>query len=559
MLMRNLANKAISRVEQVKKPRSVFPINFSRKQTMKASYLYPIFFEEVLPSDTWFLNMEFVCRLMPQVTSPMDNLWVNTFFFFDPYRLEWEHFANQHGERKNPTDTISYITPKVTTKEDKAYGGKSLFDYLGGVNPYATNNWINCYGPRMYNRVFNQYFRSENLQESLPEYDDDVDRDDTDYKLVRIGKNRDYFTDCLPDIMKGDDEIFLPLGTEAPVIGNGKALGLYNNNAGLERPTYLTGHAFTGGVGLQGRYNLNTDEYPKNAMGNLTSWPEKTTGNDYAYGVSKNPEYSGLVADLTNATAATVSALRLAIDTMALLEFDNRNGTRYTEILEGRYGALNPDLRLNRVQYLGGTRTPLFTTPVYQTSESGTTPQGNIAGQGKTGDSGLVVKASFGEFGSIMGLCAITSIPQYQQGRDKKYTRLERYDYYYPEFNGLSDQEVKRGEIYNDGTSADDETFGYIGRYDEYRYFKNQICGDLRSTSDESLDVWTYAEELDSSVALNDEFIEDNTVNTIKRTFAVEEDEGETAEQFIMDIQYSGSVARILPAKAIPQTGGKIL
>jgi hypothetical protein len=536
--MRNKANSYISRVPQIRKKRSIFPVNFSRKQTQVASYLVPIFYQEVLPGDTWQINLQSFIRLETQLTSPIDNLWVKTYFFFDPHRLQWENFPKQHGERKNPNDTIDYLTPKITYPDGIPY--KSLADYLGRTRCGIKNTKMTSLGHRMYNRIYNAYFRSERLQDSLFENDTDEDDKPENYKLVKIGKDRDYFTNCLPDLQLGE-QINIPLGTTAPIVS-----------------------AKTGKRDVQWMAELDNVE----AVSTSSQALAQSAPTGWAYtgivGIGNGTQIApSLVADLSNAVSATISAMRLAIDTQEILERDNRNGTRYTEQLEGRYGCLNPDLLMYRPQYLGGTSSPLFTTPVVQTSGTGSTgqatPQGNIAGFGTNSDRGEVVRASFGEFGAIMGLAVIKAIPEYQQGMGKCWNRMERYDYYYPEFNGLSDQAVTNSEIFYQANEQDDEVFGYIPRYDDYRTFINEICGELRSEYQYTQDIWHYGEKFETLPKLNDDFIQDKTNEIVKRTIAVQNDEIGDAEQFLCDFQFTGSVTRGMPSHAIPQTGGRIL
>lgn len=567
LLMRNRANNAQARVPQIKKPRSIFPISKSRKQTIKASYLIPILYEEVLPGDTWELNMNALIRLMPQIAPPIDNLTISTFFFFDPYRLQWEHFPNQHGEKKNPNDTIDYITPAITVP----IGGfkiKSLQDYLG--KPTGVEIKTTSLPERMYNRLYNHYFRSEFLQDSVYENDSDSDDDYENYKLLKITKMHDYFTDALPSQQQGEP-VQIPLGTRAEVYGD-EALKLRPSNdnwQGNDIPIQdEMNNLFLAGT------NTNNGTTKNNAQLYTTNTELQTPNTLAVIGKNFNTNWglkSGLYADLSTAISADISALRLMIRTQEILEADNRNGVRYTEMLYSRYGCVNPDLRLNRPQYLGGTRTPLFTTPVVQTSGTGTgtnTPQGNLAGYGVTTDGGNVIRASFGEFGAIMGLIAITATPQYQYGCHRKFTRFERFDYMYPEFMGISDQAIKNKELYaqndsvidQDGNIVNEQPWGYIGRYDEYRYFNNEICGELKHEYPQSLSIWTYAENMEELQNLNENFIEDKTDQIVKNTMAVQDDEnGETEDQFLIDIQFNGAVSRVLSSKAIPQTGGRLI
>ena len=535
ILMRNKANSYISRVPQIRKQRSIFPVNFSRKQTQVASYLVPIFYQEVLPGDTWQINLQSFIRLETQLTSPIDNLWVKTYFFFDPHRLQWENFPKQHGERKNPNDTIDYLTPTITYPNGIEY--KSLADYLGRTRCGIKNTKMTSLGHRMYNRIYNAYFRSERLQDSLFENDTDEDDKPENYKLVKIGKDRDYFTNCLPDLQLGE-QVQIPLGTKAPIAGDFNLSG-------------------------ENQYNRLVVNNTNNAS-ETVQFKTATTSADFTVAINgSSAQTSPIYADLSQAVSATISAMRLAIDTQEILERDNRNGTRYTEQLEGRYGCLNPDLLMYRPQYLGGTSSPLFTTPVVQTSGTGSTgqatPQGNIAGFGTNADRGEVVRASFGEFGAIMGLAVIKAIPEYQQGMGKCWNRMERYDYYYPEFNGLSDQAVTNSEIFYQANEQDDEVFGYIPRYDDYRTFINEICGELRSEYQYTQDTWHYGEKFETLPKLNDDFIQDKTNEIVKRTIAVQNEEVRDAEQFLCDFQFTGSVTRGIPSHAIPQTGGRIL
>lgn len=563
ILTRNKANNSTARVPMTKKPRSIFPMSFYRKQTMKCSYLTPIFFEEVLPSDTWIVNIQHFCRLATQIAPPMDNLWVKTYFFYVPYRQVWDNFPKQHGERENPDDTIDYITPKIKWNPSGITAGtvtaKSIYDYM--ELPLGFNGETTSLGYRAYNRIYNQYFRSERLQNSVYENHTDTDDNYDKFKLLKIGKMHDYFTDCLPDLQLGE-EVKLPLGdkawvygidSDASTIGWGAHFMPLDENSGTIEPKY---YGIKGDASLGAKFADNTGTvYTGSQYFNIIN---KTNGNELT-------NKSGIYADLSNAVASTITAMRNAIDLQTVLERDNRNGTRYTELLQARYGAVNPDLRMFRPQYLGGTSAPLTTTPVVQNSGTGTTgqntPQGNLAGYGQTYDKGNVIKASFGEFGCILGLAVIQAVPQYQQGISRKHTRFERFDYYYPEFAGMSDQAVLNKEIYWDGSTNDDKVFGYIPRYDEYRYFNNHICGELRSTYTNSLDVWHYAEKFETRPALNGDFITDKASEIVPRTLAVMyEDENETpAEQIIAGFEFKGTVTRVMPSKAIPTTGGRIL
>lgn len=565
-LMKNGANATIARTPLINTPRSVFPVSFSRKQTMQASYLYPIFYQETIPGDTWDIDLTQFTRMAPQITAPMDNLWYYFYFFYTPNRLVWENFSKQHGERKNPDDTIDYITPTITSTN--GFEIKSIYDYMGGIRTGQKGTKISALPLRTYNLIWNEYFRASEIQDSLTVKTDDSDDNEEDYTLQKVGKVHDYFTDQLPTLLAGGEEVNIPLGEYAPVVGNGNALGLtagnatralvykYNSNGNIQNSPVVSN--------VDGIFPVGTGTTADGGFGT----------NRITIGVTQDETQSGLIAKLNNAVAASVQAMRLAIDTCELLERDNRSGSRYTELMYGRYGVALPDLMLYRPQLIGYMTLPVFTTPVVQTSGTGTTgqttPQGNITGYGVSASKGNVIKVSCGEFGNIIGLACIRAIPQYQQGLDKKWTRFERYDYYYPEFMALSDQGVKKSEIFlqdNDiinettGEPVNDDIMGYIGRYDELRYFKNEICGEFRSDYTNTLDSWHYAEKFETAPELNSEFLEDDTNEILKRTLAIQTDlEGtNNAEQFLCDFQFTGSVIRPIPTKAIPQTGGRLL
>lgn len=581
-LMRNGANASLARTPLIKTGRSVFPIGFSRKQTMLASYLTPIFFQETCPGDTWNVSLTQFIRLATQVTAPMDNLWVDFYFFYFPYRLYWDNFKKQHGERIDPDDHIDYITPTITS--ENGFTARSIYDYMGGIRMGQKGTKITALPFRAYNDIWNTYFRASTIQDSLTVKRDDSDDNESDYELIKVNKMHDYFTDMLPTLMAGGEGVNIPLGSEAPVIGTGDALGLTANPAANTAQALLmqnsvhsiTGTQATGYVADYKRYlTMDTTQLINDAMelpptADLSGTAQGPTA---ALGVTTNKALSGLKADLSNAVAASIQAMRLAIDTAELLERDNRNGCRYHDIIYGRYKTIVPDLMLYHPQLVGSMKVPLFTTPVVQTSGTGTTgqntPQGNIAGYGVTASKNKVITVSTPEFGGIMGLACIRAVPQYQQGLHKRWTRFERYDYYYPEFMALSDQAVKKSEIYlqdNDILNSDtnepenDDILGYIGRYDEYRYFNNQICGEFRSDYVRTMDSWHYAEKFENAPELNSKFIEDDTVDILQRSLAVQTElDGTPAEQFLCDFQFTGSVVRGMPTKAIPRTGGNIL
>lgn len=558
-LVRNKASKDFSRIPRINLPRSVFKMGCTNKTALDVDKLYPLFCKEVVPGDTWDMEITQFTRMTTQKVPSLDNLKLDTYFFFVPSRLVWEHFVNQHGERENPDDTIDYITPTITT--ENGFEEESIYDYFD-VPTKTPALTISALPLRAYNLIYNTYFRDENLQDSLPLNKTDSDDSEETYKIVKKCKVSDYFTRALPEIQKGDP-VMLPIGTTAPVYGDNNALALFASQTG----------EISGINQIQGTNNTYLQAWTNRSgkVGDSYSGDANRMTLDKVAGVVTkehlNSEYntggftsSGLIADLSEALGASITAVRQAIATQELLERDNRNGTRYTEQLEGRYGVTNPDLRLMRPEYLGGTSDWLSQIPVTQTSSTdNTSPQANLTAYSLTGGNGKVISKSFGEFGYVIGLACIQGIPSYQQGLDRMWTRFLRYDYYYPEFAGLSDQAILNREIFCQGSNVKDENgnivdeqpFGYQERYAEYRNWKNTITGKMRSNSDTSLDVYHYAEEFENLPVLNEEFVESST--PIQRSLAVTNE-----PQFFMDIAFDAVLYRSMPVYGFPSISSNL-
>lgn len=474
----------------------------------------------VNPAETWKIDLSLFARLTSQIVPVMDNLRVQTFFFFEPCRLLWEHFPELMGQKDNPEDNFDYLVPQIELSKNKNYFS-TIYDYMRA--PLGVNKSINAMPFRMYNHVWNSYFRNQHLQDSVVFNKTDANDSDEDYKLLRINKRADFITTGLPSPQAGAP-VQLPLGTTAPVVGTGETMGLKDL--------------------------LQTDTNKLNLVSGGSGNPlyAQVINSQAGIGLSEDKTKSGLVALLNEAAGASIQSLRQLIATQELLERDNRNGVRYTEILEGRYGVTNPDLLLYRPQYLGGTSQLLGTTPVIQTSATDNiSPQGNLAGYGVTSDGGRVVDASFGEWGYIMGLVCVTAEPQYQYGCDKLYTMQDRFDFYHPEFNYIGDEAITNGQVFcqgddvvdNEGNIIDNQAFCYSERNGYYKQNLNEICGRLRSNSvdaegnSNTLQYWHYAEEWTEKPELSEDFCSDKTYETVQRTLAVENE-----PQLIMECDY---------------------
>lgn len=536
--------------------RSTFDRSSSVKTSFNVGDIVPFFLEEVLPGDTFNVRTSKVVRMQTLLTPMMDNVYLDSYYFFVPNRLVWNHWKEFNGENTESAwiPTTEYSVPQITSPA-AGWSVGTLADYFGlptGVGGLS----VSALPFRAYALVMNEWFRDQNLQDPLV-----VPVDDATVVGVNTGnfvtdcakgglpyiaaKYHDYFTSCLPSPQKGPD-VTLSVASQGdlPVVAKDSLVSasLVPANTRLKmsqssgsswvKPT--AGSVLTTSDDASGGYGL----YASSGF---------TAGS---YNVPVSPANLWAV-NSGNAIVATINQLRMAFQIQKLYERDARGGTRYIEVLKSHFGVTSPDARLQRPEYLGGNRVPINVNQVIQQSGTGAgadTPQGTVVGMSQTTDSNHDFMKSFTEHGYIIGVMVARYDHTYQQGIERHWSRKTRFDYYWPVFANIGEQAVLNKEIFAQGTAKDNEVFGYQEAWSDYRYKSNRVTGEMRSAYEQSLDVWHLADDYASLPSLSDSWIREDK-NTVDRVLAVK---SSVSDQLFADIYVSNRATRPMPMYSVP-------
>ena len=533
---------------------------FDRTSTVKTSFnvgdLVPFYIDEVLPGDTFDVSTAKVVRMQPMVAPPMDDLFLDTYYFFVPNRLVWEHWTNLMGENDTTSwyPTVDYSVPQVISPHNGGWNIGTIADYFG-IPTGVPDLYVNALPFRAYAKIVNDWFRDENLVDPAVLTTGDATTQGSngsglsDYekggKPFIAAKYHDYFTSCLPSPQKGEPvtvpvtnvsvpiDIPVTTSTEVPATLNinTPAMVLRNGPMAASANGYLSVAGSTVSLKQDAEFdpvrNIGGTDEPLMPV-NL-----RAVGNAIGSGF-----------------ATSINELRMAFQMQKLLERDARGGTRYIEMIKSHFGVTSPDARLQRSEYLGGNRIRINVNQIVQQSAttSGSTPQGNPVGLSVTHDNADSFTRSFTEHGFVIGLMVARYPHTYQQGLERFWSRKSRFDYYFPVFANIGEQAVLNKEIYATGTDTDNKAFGYQEAWADYRYKPSRVSGEMRSAATKSLDVWHFADYYKELPTLSPAWIAEDK-NNVDRVLAVS---SKVSNQLWADIVINNRTSRPMPLYSVP-------
>lgn len=559
-------NSHFANVPTLEHPRSTYDMSCNVKTSFNVGDVIPFFFTEVLPGDTWKLDTNKVLRMPPMVTAPMDNLYLDTYFFFVPNRILWEHWRDFLGENRQSAwiPTTEYEIPQIKAPASTGWTRGSIADYLG-IPVGIPNISVNALPFRAYAMIIDEWFRSQNLQDPLniPKTDAVVQgTNGTDYvvdvakggKPFTANKFFDLFTSCLPDPQKGPD-VTIGLSADVPVYAsNNHSISEYTISDSIGSLRMMA----NSGSGLSA---VTSTEFPLNqirylGLDNNTDEYLDVVGTQDVGGNATNSELtpSNLFADTSSVSMITINQLRQAFQIQRFYEKNARSGSRYRELLKAHFGVNLEDSRAMIPEYLGGNRTPININQIASTfTNTGSNPLGDIGGVSITNDSHFDFQKSFTEHGMLMGVCVARYKHTYSQGLNKIWSKKDKFDYFWPTLANLGETAVLNKEIYMTGISTDNEVFGYNESWYEYRYLPDMCTGCMRPTKNgQDLSSWHFGDFYNSTPALSSAWLQEDPRN-VDRVLALSALDAQNAtNQLFADILVSSVTTRVVPTYSIP-------
>lgn len=544
-----------NQVPQLNISRSRFKRDQDIKLTFDAGLLIPFYVDEVLPGDTFSVDNSAIIRMTTPIFPVMDNCYLDYYYFYCPNRILWDHWKEFMGEvTDNPwVQKTEYTVPKLliskTGDKDLPDEG-SILDYMGIPPKFKKDNNfkypINALPIRAYVKIWNEWFRDQNVDNPAVYYSDDADHDYADAheqdnlekvlqeaihggRPLPVNRFHDYFSSCLPSPQRSAEAALIPLSGNAPVYG-------------FKDKTLTTKIPVTT-AGIYQTESTSTTSAPSRIS------PDNTTSQlNILFRTDDSTQTAWMGTDLSTVQAATINQLRQAFQVQKFWEESARGGSRYRELIRSFFGTIISDKTVQIPEYLGGDRVMINVNQVVQTSATDTTsPQGNVAAVSVTPYSKSAFTKSFEEHGWVIGVCCVRHDHTYQQGIERMWQRTNKFDYYFPVFANLGEQAVYKAELYASGTETDKEAFGYQEAWADYRMKPNRICGAFRSNwNSGSLDSWHYADKYDSQPSLSQDWMMEGKAE-IQRTLAVQDE-----PQFIMDILVKNTTTRPMPTYSVP-------
>lgn len=559
-------------------PRSRFDRSQDLKFTFNVGDLIPFYVDEVLPGDTFDITTSKVVRMQTLLTPPMDNLYLDTYFFFVPNRLTWSHWRELMGENTQSAwlPETEYSVPQIYLRKNSAGTAGAVnvgdvLDYMGVpvnvASDYGTENEstvsVNALPLRAYDLIYNEWFRDENLVDPVNMQKGDISyiyhEEYVTKKPYKAAKFHDYFTSALPAPQKGPS-VQVPTNFIADAGGLVNGWPVYPANAANLPTGNLTSLHFRGTDGTSvtnpymnafkssGFVSAIADGVNDREMWLFNRSATSGDNNDYWTGVYPDNLFASPGENTSSGLFVDVNDLRYAFQLQKLYERDARGGTRYIELIRSHFGVDSPDARMQRPEYLGGNRIPISIHQIANQSQGENEFLGDLGAMSLTTDKHSDFTKSFTEHGFIIGLCVARYDHSYPQGLNRMWSRKGRFDYYWPVFAHLGEQAILKKEIMLTGAETDNNAFGFQERWAEYRYAPNRVAGFMRPGIPETLDSWHFADYYETQPSLSEDWINEDKTN-VDRVLAVSSD---VNDQLFADIYVKNYCTRPMPLYSIP-------